>query len=139
MIAVLSRDYFESDWCTLEIALMRHREVLCGYRTGQNPRGLIIPVIIDDGDHFPPEVQEIQGQKIHDFANPFMRIDSPRQEEFAEALRTKLCVDIQNAIQFVPAFDPQWRNAAVENFEARFKVQLQDTYALPILHLGAST
>jgi hypothetical protein len=33
LVAVLSRDYFQSDWCRLELALMRHREKAAGFLT----------------------------------------------------------------------------------------------------------
>lgn len=86
LVAVLSRDYFQSDWCRLELALMYAREKATGLRTQENPSGLIVPLTIDDGNQFPAEIQEIQSQKLHNFANPFMRPDSPKQEDLAEVL-----------------------------------------------------
>ena len=50
LIPVLSRDYFNSDWCRLELALMHHREGLVNFRTPANSEVLILPVVIDDGD-----------------------------------------------------------------------------------------
>jgi hypothetical protein len=70
MVPVLSRDYFHSDWCRLELALMHHREKTRNLRTAANPWGLIIPVIIDDGNCFPPEIQAMQAEQLHRFANP---------------------------------------------------------------------
>jgi hypothetical protein len=102
MVAVLSRDYFQSDWCRLELALMHHRETTGNFRTPANPWGLIIPVIIDDGDCFPPEVQAMQGEPLHSFANPFIRPDSPKQEALAEVLRNKLCASIERALAVAP-------------------------------------
>ena len=63
LVAVLSRDYFQSDWCRLELALMYAREKATGLRSRENLSGLIVPLIIDDGNQFPAEIQEIQGQK----------------------------------------------------------------------------
>jgi hypothetical protein len=60
-IPVLSRDYFRSDWCRLELGLMFERERLCDLRNLANPGGIILPVIIDDGDTFPSQVQAIKG------------------------------------------------------------------------------
>ena len=76
-----------------------------------NPYGLIVPLIIDDGDQFPADIQMIQGQSLHNFANPFMRRDSPRQEEMAEVLRTLVCPTIQNMLQSAPEFNPEWENS----------------------------
>ena len=88
MIPILSRDYFNSDWCRLELALMHHREQLLGYRTPAQDAVLILPVVIDDGDSFPPEVQAMQGEAIHQFAMPCMAINGLRQEEFAAYPKT---------------------------------------------------
>lgn len=138
MVAVLSRDYFCSEWCRLELALMHHREKLVQFRTPQNPFGLIIPLVIDDGECFPPEVQAMQSQSLHAFANPFMRSDSPRQEELAEVLKDKVCPDIERALTRVPAFDPAWEDLAHEQFENAFRIALgaQTTvpsFGLPVL------
>ena len=107
LVAILSRDYFQSDWCRLELALMSARERAAGLRTQGNPGGLIVPLVIDDGDLFPAEIQAIQSERIHNFANPFMRPDSPRQEELAEIIRTRVCPSVERMLQSVPEFDPK--------------------------------
>jgi hypothetical protein len=135
MVAVLSRDYFQSDWCRLELALMHHREKTCNLRTAENPWGLIIPVVIDDGNCFPPEVQAMQGEQLHSFANPFMRPDSPKQEAMAEVLRNKLCASIERALAATPAFDPAWEQVAHKQFEGVFKIHMQSQNTVPSLVL----
>jgi hypothetical protein len=135
LIAVLSRDYFQSDWCRLELALMYDREKTAGLRNKENPFGLIVPLVIDDGDQFPAEIQEIQGQKLHDFANPFMRPDSPKQEELAEVLRSLVCPTIERMLKRVPAFDPSWEAAAHDKFQNAFKIQVQQQLTVPSLTL----
>ncbi len=64
LVAIWSPEYFMSPWCRLELAMMLHRERQLGYRTEQNPRGLIFPVIVHDGEHFP---DKIKGMKIKFF------------------------------------------------------------------------
>lgn len=135
MVAILSRDYFQSTWCRLELALMYHREQLVKFRTPENPFGLIIPVVIDDGDCFPIEIQEMQCESLHSFANPFIRIDSPKQEELAEILRQKICPTIEQALRTVPSFDPDWERIACREFESMFKVTRQTQKTLPSLRL----
>jgi hypothetical protein len=135
MVAVLSRDYFQSDWCRLELALMHHREKTSNLRTAENPWGLIIPVVIDDGNCFPPEVQAMQGEPLHSFANPFMRPDSPKQEDMAEVLRNRLCTSIERALAATPAFDPAWEQVAHKQFEGVFKIQMQSQNTVPSLVL----
>ena len=135
MVAVLSRDYFLSDWCRLELALMCHREKAENLRTATNPWGLIIPVVIDDGNCFPPEVQAMQGEPLHAFANPFMRPDSPKQEAMAEVLRNKLCASIERALTAAPVFDPAWEQVAHKQFEGVFQIHMQSQKTVPSLVL----
>lgn len=135
MVAVLSRDYFQSDWCRLELALMHHREQLMKFRTPANPAGLIIPAVIDDGETFPVEVQAMQGEPLHEYANPFIRIDSPKQEALADILRGRLCPAIERALQSAPAFDPAWEQLAQKQFEHTFRIHAQVQTAMPSLVL----
>lgn len=135
MVPILSRDYFQSDWCRLELALMHHREKASNLRTATNPGGLIIPVVIDDGDCFPAEVQAMQGEQLHAFANPFMRPDSPNQEAMADVLRKKFCTSIEHALVLVPPFDPAWEQIAHRQFEGVFQVLMQSQKTVPSLVL----
>lgn len=135
MVAVLSRDYFKSDWCRLELALMRKREELTSFRTPVNPCGLIVPVVIDDGSRFPMEVQKMQLEPLHRFANPFIRPDSPKQEALAETLRERVCPVIERALDKVPDFDPSWEQIAHKQFEHMFQIQTQVQSSVPSLML----
>lgn len=139
LVPVLSRDYFYSEWCRLELALMLHREELLGLRTASNPDGLVLPVIIDDGDCFPPEVQAIQGASIHEFANPFIRPDSPKQEALAEYLRTRFCPDVERVVDNIPPYDPAWESITYERFRNTFQVQIRSQNTLPGLTLGETS
>jgi hypothetical protein len=136
LVPILCRDYFQSDWCRLELALMHHRERLSGLRTPKNPWGLILPVIIDDGRCFPPEIQEMQGTSIHEYANPYMNPDSFNQEEFARCLKRTICQSIEAALQKVPRFDPGWEEIACEKFQGLFQIRAQSQRTVPPLSLG---
>jgi hypothetical protein len=136
MVAVLSRDYFQSEWCRLELALMHHREKSADLRNGRNSGGLIIPLVIDDGDHFPPEIQAMQSEPLHRFANPFIRTDSPKQEELAEVLKDRVCPAIERALANVPTFDPAWEQLAHAQFKNQFHVSLQQQTSLPSIILS---
>jgi len=69
VVAVLSPMYFNSEWCKRECAAILHREKQLGFRSLQNPTGLLSAVILHDGDKFPKIVQdEIQCRKWHDYA-----------------------------------------------------------------------
>ncbi len=135
MVPILSRDYFKSKWCRLELALMCHREHSIDFRTARNQWGLIIPAIIDDGDCFPPEVQAMQGERLHEFANPFMRPDSPRQESLADVLGRKFCNSVERALTFAPPYDAAWENVAHKQFEGVFQIHVGSQLTVPSLTL----
>jgi hypothetical protein len=134
LVPLLSRDYFNSEWCRLELALMREREQRCSLRCMSNPAVLIVPFVYDDGQCFPVEVQEMQAKEIHDYANPFVRPDSPSFEHFAEVLRRE-CPRIVSALETVPAFNPEWENLASEQFLQRFQIAAATQTTLPKLSL----
>lgn len=138
MIPILCRDYFNSDWCRLELALMYERERKLNYRSISKPDVLILPFIIDDGSCFPAEVQDIQSESIHEFANPFMCKDSPRQENFAQHLRT-CCGRIEGALQSAPPFDPAWENENFNYFKDMFRIKLDAHKIVPSLSLPTSS
>jgi hypothetical protein len=53
LVALFSRQYFASPWCMRELQHVLSREQACGFRTAQNPAGLIVPASIHDGKDFP--------------------------------------------------------------------------------------
>ena len=138
LVPILSRDYFQSNWCRLELALMLEREKKCGLRCADCPEGLVVPVVIDDGDCFPDPIKAIQASHIHQYANPFMRNDSPNFEKFADELKSKFCKDIETAMANVPLFDPEWSAISHEQFEAVFKIDIESQSTVPSLNLGAN-
>jgi len=135
MVAILSRDYFQSDWCRLELALMHHREKNANFRTSTNPCGLIIPVVIDDGECFPPEIQAMQSEPLHAFANPLIRTESPKQEALAEILKNKLCAPIEQTLAMAPPYDPAWEEIAHTQFTGVFQIHMQSQTTVPSLSL----
>jgi hypothetical protein len=139
MVAILSRDYFYSDWCRLELALMYDREKENNMRTQQNPFGLIIPVVIDDGDCFPIEVKAMQYEGLHKYANPFICLNSPRQEELAEVIKEKICPVIEKGLDKIPKFDPDWENVTFKKFKDQFKITVQTQTNLPSLKVQANS
>ena len=134
LVPLLSRAYFQSDWCRLELNLMLDREEKCKFRCMSNPAVLIIPFVYDDGDCFPAEVREMQPKEIHDYANPFVRPDSPNFENFAEVLRRE-CPRLVAALETVPPFNPEWERIAYDQFRERFRIQVATQTTLPALSL----
>jgi TIR domain len=52
--------YFLSDWCKYECQMFLTREKELKYRTARTPGGIIHPVNVGDGEHFPDYAKAIQ-------------------------------------------------------------------------------
>lgn len=59
IIPVWSVHYFQSNWCKAECSVMLHRESQLGFRTMQNPDGLILPIRLFDGKGYPAFTSKI--------------------------------------------------------------------------------
>jgi TIR domain len=133
LMPILSRAYFASDWCRLELTYMYQREQKLRLRTAEEENGLILPFVIDDGASFPSEIRAIHAEEIHDFANPFMQTNSRRQEAFTERLR-ELCPRIERALQSAPPFDPAWATLTYDDqTNEMFRIKAVTQKTLPAL------
>ncbi|MEM9272731.1 MAG: toll/interleukin-1 receptor domain-containing protein [Cyanobacteria bacterium P01_F01_bin.143] len=70
LVSVCSPDYFRSPWCQAEFYSMMKRENIVGLRTEDRPNGLIYPVRYSDGEHFPPEVKQMQMKDLSKWRSP---------------------------------------------------------------------
>ena len=69
LVAVWSPNYFyNSKWCQYEYNVMRYREQQLQYRTLKNPHGLVFPVVVHDGEHFPDYAQRTQFFDCREYA-----------------------------------------------------------------------
>lgn len=121
VVPLLSRKYFQSDWCRTEFCLMLKREQECGFRSTSDRRKLIMPAIIHDGDAFPPEAIRISGPKLP--ANIRMAADSPKFEELEDEIQ-RWVPNVARAITEVPEFNKTWMDVSVDTFEDVFKKKM---------------
>jgi len=108
MVSIFCPAYFRSQWCMKEFSAMYFRQTQPGYLTINNPNGLIVPLNIFDGEHFPPYVQELQ---IMD-CKAYYRVGdgfklTPAYIEF-QALLQNWVYDVAKAVNNAPAWDPAW-------------------------------
>jgi hypothetical protein len=111
MVALLSKDYFSSDWCVHELDLMMERA------QGDD---LIIPIVVHDGQAIPDAVSLLQWADFRSYAIPALCHAGPLHAEFWSRL-VQLAQRIGNAVQAAPDFDPHW--------EPAFKQRLTDVRA----------
>jgi hypothetical protein len=108
LVGVWSAHYFQSRWCLNECAVILHRQNQLGLGTGQNPSGLVVPVKVGDGVHFPPYASNTQYANMERFFS-----DSPAFRstslyiELEQAVR-EFAPDVARAVCAAPNWDPAW-------------------------------
>lgn len=115
LISLWSKNYLQSDWCTMELAHMLAREQQEGFRTAKNPRGLIAIFIIHDGDRLPGTLGAIQSVDIRDFFNTRMREDSETAADLEDALRSHAST-LAQIIKLAPRYRRKWAAEAAKRF-----------------------
>jgi hypothetical protein len=111
MVALLSKDYFSSDWCVHELDLMMERA---------QGNDLIIPIVVHDGHAIPDAVCLLQYADFRSYAIPALCHAGPLHAEFWSKL-VGLAQRIGDAVEAAPDFDPHW--------ELAFKQRLTDVHA----------
>jgi hypothetical protein len=93
MVALLSRNYFQSEWCRRELAAMLARaEWLRNRNLDDN---VIFPLAMHDChiQDLPEVVRSLQILSLHRYADPFMHPESMLREELSHVMRP-LCEQI---------------------------------------------
>ena len=132
LVPILHPDYFSSNWCELEMNLMLERERTLGWRTANEPRHLIFPITINDGDRFPPKIQAIQAPDMSLHANLDMQPGTPGQTAFTEAIR-QWAQQLVPTLLAPPAYDDAWRHIAHDQFQETFHIKAGVQTQPPVL------
>lgn len=128
LLAVFSRDYFGSDWCTHELDLMHAR-----WRCFPTTR-LVIPVIGHDGDLIPDEIARLQPFDLSPFRNTDIQRRTPRFEQFSDAVG-KLAPHVAKAIGSAPGFDPAWSQDCEQRFDKVYQAHCVGGPPVPVTTL----
>jgi len=115
LIALWSKDYFSSNWCVLEMSQMLAREKQSNMRGVGNSRGLVIPVVIHDGEEFPNSLCDIQRIDIQSCFNVRMAVDSRRAEDL-DAILAREARAFAKALECAPRWQEHWTATAVREF-----------------------
>jgi hypothetical protein len=132
LVALFSRQYFASPWCLRELQHVLLRERSCGFRTAQNPAGLIVPAYIHDGEDFPHQVRHIQAAQLQPYTNVRLSKGSVTEERLSDEIRTWV-PNVAHAIRSAPVCDPGWTEQAVTAFLEQFDTAAQAQNSPPSL------
>jgi hypothetical protein len=133
MVALWSKEYFGSEWCTAELSQLHLRE---GHAEPGEMLDLVVPVIIHDGDAFPPAFARIQARGIQRYASPWPAPNTPDEQRLSEELRT-LATAVAHAIDRAPNHDPGWERLSIAQFRAEFADVVARQVTVPTLGLPA--
>lgn len=110
LVPIWAPEYFESKWCLYECRMLVEREQQLKYRTVQKPGGLIHPVNVGDGDHFPDYAKAIQYFDCRDYVilgEGFTKTE--RYVDFQLKVR-EWTAQVAKAISKAPAWKKRWRD-----------------------------
>lgn len=110
MLPLFSRDYFSSNWCVHELDLMLQRA---------GNRGIVIPILVHDGEVIPDAVSKLVYKNFTAYSNPMLMADAPLYKQFWDDV-ARLAAHIREAIDTLPDFDHRWT--------ARFRRRLVDVF-----------
>lgn len=108
MVCLFSAEYFQSEWCRREMALMLEREKHCGMEGCDENYGLIIPVRLGDGDTFPELATTVQFFDFEEFAGLFYSQGAPGDAEFSKKIK-HLAKTVATTLNQVHAYNPDWQ------------------------------
>ncbi len=124
MLAFCTNTYKYRDWCRLEFSMMRAREDKIGFRTINNSKKLLVPVIGGDCTPVPPFLVGLETIDVSAYAYP----EIPPRCEAMWNLRKLVRIiseELAKAIKTCPAFDPNWETLNCEEFLNLFKTHDQ--------------
>lgn len=96
-------EYFKSEWCIKEFMIMKHRERIEKYRTMSNPNGLILGILVGDGEYLPKFANQIQYLDCRDYYYSGLAFKETRLfVEFEEKIKKQWAPQIGQAIKKAP-------------------------------------
>jgi hypothetical protein len=126
MVALWSRQYFSSRWCTAELQHMIEREKACGIGSEGSGGRLVVPAVIHDGQDIPPPLKVIHYLELQELSNPRIASDSSTGEKLSEAIRG-WAPSVKAAIERAPEWNESWRSVAQGEFGRVYREQPKQT------------
>ena len=134
LVPILQPTYFDSDWCRLEMALMKEREAFVAREAGGHPPCLVYPVTINDGDDFPADIRSLQQLPLHEHSCPYLL---PFTEPYVPLAKEvdKWAQGLKSILRDPPPWNPAWADIARERFRDAYRVSARIQATVPV-HSG---
>lgn len=132
MVALFSRNYFQSEWCRRELAAMMSRAERL-HEQGFDDQ-VVFPLAIHDCHEadLPEVVRPIQILPIHSYADPFMHRESARRENLSQALRP-FCDQIARRVEQIDDAMYMWPPGDDTEFRRLLIPAPRSRPAIPVL------
>ena len=130
LIALWSGNYLASEWCQQELSLMLDRERKHKARTVKNKYGLVIPIVVHDGESIPGVLANAQRLDVKEYFFAHM----PRDSDKAAALERLIATHakgIADAIRKAPRWQKRWPTRAAQRLLKTFKRQQASQRTVP--------
>jgi TIR domain len=131
---IYSPAYFRSEWCVKEFAILDYRQKECGFRTLENPDGIVLPINICDGEHFPKFATQIQYTDFRAYNWDSIKnteLYLPFQRTIAEYAKI-----VAKAIQSAPMWNQNWLSDDarwIENPPTNYPINEVSKFSQPTL------
>lgn len=109
LIGLWTPQYFHSDWCRRECDVMLFREQHLGWRSVDNPDGLVVPVCLFDGQHFPSRAKEIQHRDFRRFVRLGDGFKGSNLYVEMQAAIEDFAADVAEVIRLAPRWRREWQ------------------------------
>jgi len=116
MVAVWSPRYFASNWCMAEWESMLTREKDFGFKTTENPLGLVYAVKFFDGDLFPSIAKRTQQVDLEEWNNPYPNFkDTQRYDSFIQKMQ-EVAKEVAEFITKAPPYKEDFKIVIPEQY-----------------------
>jgi hypothetical protein len=129
-MALWSGNYLASEWCRQELTLMLDREKKHNARTVKNKYGLVIPIIVHDGESIPKVLASAQRLDTKDYFFAHMPSDSSKAAAL-EGLIATHAKGIAEAIRRAPRWEKNWPIRAAARLLSAFEHRQGSQRTLP--------
>ncbi len=108
LVGVWSAHYFQSRWCLNECAVILHRQNQLGLGTVGDRSGLIVPVRVGDGLHFPAYATNTQYRNLEPYFSDSSVFRSTLLYVDLEQQLRQFAPDVARAVNTAPDWDAAW-------------------------------
>lgn len=108
LVALWTRTYFHSEWCSRELSMMLARERDEGFRTARRPGGLIVPVVLHDCEQLPRKLVPLHYVAMQECFQTRMARNSQTAEILAQQIKDRLAPGVASAVKAAPRWRSSW-------------------------------